>query len=84
MRTNKWGKEYWIDLGERVGATLTGALITALTVTGTTPVDWSDEKVVFSIIGIPTLVSLLKGLLVNFGGNDPTASLVDVTSNGES
>lgn len=83
MTPNKWGPAYWADLGERVGATLVGALITALTVTGTTPVNWSDGDVVWAIIGLPTLVALLKGLLVNFGGSDPTASLVDVTSNGE-
>lgn len=77
---NKWGRKYWTDLGERVGATLVGALLTALTVTGTTPIDWSDAKVIWAILGVPTLVSLLKGLLFNLGSGPPTASAVDVTS----
>lgn len=81
---DKWGKKYWTDLAERVGSTFVGALLGAITVTGTTPVDWSDEKVVWAILGVPTMVSLLKGLLVNFGGDAPTASVADVTSGGES
>lgn len=77
---NKWGKQYWKDLGERVGATLIGAILAAVTVTGTTGVDWGDGKAVWGIIGIPTLVSALKSLLVNLGGSEPTASIVGVTS----
>ncbi len=81
---SKWNKQYWFDLGERVGATFVGALITALTVAGTTPVDWTDKQVVWTILGLPTLIALLKGLAVNLGtGDTPTASLVKVTSNGE-
>lgn len=76
----KWGKAYWTDLAERVGATFVGALLGALTAVSTTPIDWSDEKVLWAILGVPTLVSLLKGLLVNLGGGAPTASVVDVTS----
>jgi hypothetical protein len=80
---SKWGKKYWTDLAERVGSTAVGAVLSTLVVTGSTPVDWADEKVVWAIIGVPTLVSLLKGLLVNLGGNEPTASVVNVTSTGE-
>lgn len=81
---SKWNKQYWTDLAERVGATLVGAVLSAVTVTGTTPVDWGDGDIVWGIIGVPVLVSLLKGLLVNLGtGDTPTASLVKVTSNGE-
>lgn len=80
---SKWGRAYWKDLGERVGATLVGALLAAVTLTGTTPVDWSDGQAIWAVVGVPTLVSLLKGLLVNFGGDEPTASVVDVTSTGE-
>jgi hypothetical protein len=79
----KWGKAYWADLAERVGTTLVYAVITALTVVGTTPVDWSDPKVIWAVIGLPTALSLLKGLAMNLGGNQPTASVVNVTSTGE-
>jgi hypothetical protein len=80
---NKWGKQYWTDLAERVGATLIGAILSALTVTGTTSVDWSDGEIVWAIIGVPTLVSLLKGLLMNLGGGLPSASLANVSSLGD-
>lgn len=83
QKNSKWGKAYWADLAERVGSTFLGALLTALTVTGSTPVDWSDGQIVWSILGVPTLVSLIKGLLSNTRGVEPTASVVDVTSNGE-
>jgi hypothetical protein len=77
---SKWGKKYWVDLGERVGFTFIGALLGALTVTGTTPIDWSDEDVMWAILGVPTLTSLLKGLLVNLKGDSPSPSAVGVTS----
>lgn len=77
---NKWGPSFWEDLAERVGATLVGAVLAAITVTGTTPVDWNNAAVVWSIIGVPTVVALLKGLLANLGGAEPTASLVRVSS----
>lgn len=77
---DKWGRKYWSDLGERVGATFVGALLGAFTLTGTTPVDWSDEKAMWAILGVPTIVALLKGLLVNLKGSEPSASIVDVKS----
>lgn len=82
VTSNKWGSQYWIDLAERVGSTLVYALITALTVTSTTPVDWSDGNVIWLILGLPTVLSFLKGLAANLPGNQPSASVVNVTSNG--
>lgn len=79
---NKWSKNFWIDLAERVGATLVGAFLTALTVTGATPVDWTDGKVVWAILGVPTLVALLKGLLANLGDPSTGASLVPASAHG--
>lgn len=82
VKAGKWGKKFWQDTAERVGSTLTGALIAAVTVTGTTPVNWSDAAAVWGIIGVPTLVSALKCLYVNFQSSDPepSASLVGVSS----
>lgn len=79
---SKWGKKFWEDLGERVGATAVGAALGALTTVEATPVDWTDTKVVWSIIGVPTVISLLKGLLKNLTSSsaEPTASLVGVSS----
>lgn len=73
---NKWSKAFWVDLAERVGATFLGALLTVLTVTGSTPVDWTDGTVVWTILGVPTLVSLIKGLLANLADAESGASLV--------
>ena len=73
---SKWNKRFWADLAERVGATFLGALLTALTVTGSTPVDWSDGQVVWTILGLPTLFALIKGLLANLGDPESGASLL--------
>lgn len=79
---NKWGKEYWADLGERVGASVVGGAITMFTADATGAISGSTEQW-WLVCGVPGVVSLLKGLLVNFGGTQPTASVVDVTSTGE-
>ena len=73
---SKWNKRYFSDLAERVGSTFLGALLGALTLTGTTPVDWSDAKVIWAVLGIPTAVSLIKGLLANLGDPESGASLL--------
>lgn len=76
----KWGRKYWKDLGERTGATLIGALITMLTADASGVISGNPQQW-WLIVGLPTVLSGLKGLLVNFGGTQPTASVVDVTSN---
>ena len=78
--TNKWGAAYWKDLGERVGATFLGALLATATLTGTTAVDWTDAQAIWAVLGVPTAVSLIKGLLVNLPGDEPSASFADVPS----
>lgn len=76
---NKWGKEYWRDLGERAGASLVGGLLTLVAVQSLG--DLSGE-LVWLVLGVPTATSVLKGLLVNLGGTVPSASVVDVSSIG--
>ena len=73
---SRWSRRFWLDLAERTGATLVGALLTALTVVGSTPVDWSDGQVVWTILGLPTLVAFLKGLAANLGNAETGASLL--------
>lgn len=73
---NKWSKAFFIDLAERVGSTFVGALLATLTLTGTTPVDWTDGAAVWAVLGVPTVVSLLKGLLANAASPESGASAV--------
>lgn len=82
--STKWNRDFFVDLGERVGATFVGALLALVTLTGTTPVDWSDTTALWAVLGVPTLVSLLKGVLANLATGEsyaPSASVVDVSSN---
>lgn len=74
MNVNKWSKTYWSDLAERVGSTFLGALLAMLTLAGTTPVDWTDAKAVWAVLGVPTVASLLKGVLANLGNAETGAS----------
>jgi hypothetical protein len=72
--TSKWSKAFWYDLGERVASTFLGALL-AYIVT-----DNALERVGFDqlwpVIILPTLVSLIKGLLANLSSPTSGASLV--------
>lgn len=73
---SRWSRRFWFDLAERTASTLVASFLAALTVTGTTPVDWTDGQVVWTIVGLPTLVSLLKGLAANLGNAETGASLL--------
>lgn len=79
MNESKWNKAYFADLTERVGASAVGGLLTMVGLTNLTSLTWEYTWVV---VGVPAATSLLKGLLVNLGGGAPTASIVDVSSNG--
>lgn len=76
---SKWNKAYWVDLGERVGSTFVYALITLLTANSVTAI---NAELAWVIVGLPTLLSLLKGLGANLRGAEPSASLADVDSYG--
>lgn len=82
MNSNKWGRAYWTDLGERVGASAVGGALTMIAADSAGVVDYS-QRAWWVIVGIPAATSLLKGLLVNLSGSAPSASIVDVTSNGQ-
>lgn len=77
---SKWGKRYWVDLGERVGSTLVGALITLVMMDNV--LEGPDfDTVLWPIVVVPTALSLLKGLLANMASDDPpSASVADVSS----
>lgn len=77
---NKWGKQYWKDLAERVASSSIGGVLTMITADASGAISGSAEQW-WLIVGVPGAVSLLKGLLVNLGGDQPTASAVNVSSN---
>lgn len=74
--TTKWNRTFWQDLGERVAATFIGALLATLVLVEGTKVDWTDAQAVWTVLGVPTLVSLLKGLAMNLKDPNSGASAV--------
>ena len=74
-KPSKWSRTFWADLAERVGATAIGALIGALSGAwaGVFP---SDPAVWWSVVGVPTLFSLLKGLSANMKNPESGPSLL--------
>lgn len=78
---SKWSKKFWIGLGERTGASAVGGVLTMITADSTGVADYS-QKAWWVMVGIPTATSLLKGLLANLKGDEPSPSLVgeDVAS----
>jgi len=73
--TKKWSKTYWADLAERVGATAIGALLAVITGSSTGAIP-NDPAVWWTVVGVPTLVSLLKGLLANLAAPETGASML--------
>lgn len=70
---NSWSKQYWFDLGERVASSLIGGLLTLLVSTNLTDI---STELGWTIVGIPTLTSLLKGLLANLKDSESGPSLL--------
>lgn len=62
------------DLGERVGTTFLQALIPVVTLvaSGAADIDWRAQLL---LVGGPTALSLIKGLLAKLGGDPDSASL---------
>ncbi len=77
-KTSKWNRRFWIDLGERVSTTF---LYGVITIISGSKLHFSREEII-SIVMIPVILSLAKGLLKNMTStsDEPTASLVNVSS----
>lgn len=72
--SNKWGKTYWSDLGERVGATFFATLIPIyVTVQNVAGLDWVNA---LEISGSAAGLSLLKGLAANLKNSESGPSLL--------
>jgi hypothetical protein len=72
--TSKWSKAFWLDLGERVASTFLGALLAYLVTDNT--LEKVDFDQLWPVIVLPTLVSLIKGLLANLASPESGASLI--------
>lgn len=71
--TSKWSTAYFADLGERVASTAIYGGITLLTANGVTDV---TTELGWTIVGLPTVLALLKGLLANLKDSESGASLL--------
>jgi hypothetical protein len=60
---NRWTKAYWYDLAERVASTVLGALLAFLVTDNV--LDNIGIEQLWPVLILPTLVSLIKGLLAN-------------------
>lgn len=75
MTVNKWSKKFWVDLAERVGSTFLGALLTLIAMDNVLEgPDWNTT--LWPILVLPTLVSLVKGLLANLAAPETGASMI--------
>lgn len=70
---NKWSRTYWADLGERVASTAVYGGITLLTANAVTDL---TAALAWTIVGLPTVLSLLKGLLANLKDAESGPSLL--------
>lgn len=72
---SKWTKSYAVDLAERVLSTALYGLIVMLTADASGAVSGSAQQW-WLIVGLPTVLSLVKGLLANLADADSGASAV--------
>lgn len=72
MVANKWSKNFWLDLLERVGTTFLYGLIALLTTENL--VESLTAEAAWTIVLLPTLLSALKGLLANMADAESGAS----------
>lgn len=76
---SKWGTKYWADLAERVGSTALYGIATVITMDNA--LEGPDfDTTLWPVVVLPTALSLIKGLLVNMKGPEPSPSLVGVAS----
>jgi hypothetical protein len=73
--TSKWSKAFWSDLAERVGATLVYSIITLITMDNV--LERLDMATLWPIVVLPTLLSLLKGVVANMRDSDSGASMLN-------
>lgn len=71
----KWSGAFWADLGERVAATAVYGLVTMLTADASGALSGNAQQW-WLIVGLPTALAALKGLLANLKDPESGASLL--------
>jgi len=71
--SGRWSGGFFADLGERTASTAGYGVITVLTSTKITEV---TPELGWTIIGLPTVLCLIKGLLANLKDSESGASLL--------
>ena len=72
---SKWGKGYWADLGERTASTAGYGVVAMLTADSTGAVSGSPQQW-WLVVGLPTALCALKGLLANVSNPQSGPSLL--------
>ena len=73
---SKWSKQFWVDLAERAGSTALYGLVTVLSIENLLTGGLTAE-VAWTVVGLPTALAVVKGLMANLKDPDSGASLVN-------
>lgn len=71
----KWGKAFWADWAERVASSLIYAVITLIT--SSVALDDVRPEVLWTVVGLPVVLTALKGLVANMKDATSGASLLN-------
>lgn len=75
VASEKWGRGFWADWGERTGSTFLEALATLIVMDNILEKhDW--DTTLWPILVVPTLLAAIKGLLANMKDQSTGASLL--------
>jgi hypothetical protein len=77
----KWSRQYLADLAERVISTALYGVIAMLTADASGAIS-GDAKQWWLVVGLPTALALIKGILANLANSDTGASFVTPPSGG--
>lgn len=73
MSKSRWSGTFWADLAERTISTAIYGVITLLTANAVTDL---TPELGWTIVGLPTVLALLKGLAANFADAESGPSLL--------
>lgn len=77
---SRWSKAFWLDLLERVGSVFLYSLLTFFVTTQITEIRGVDFEQLWTVLFLPAVCSLIKGLLANMAAPQSGASLLPAPS----